>query len=129
MRSLILEEVLYCHGDHPCKVWNLPTKRGRWKRLYFLDECPICGHTVASLQLCSDDGMLRILSRKQDEEAIRLRDKLVKYAIQEFKTKQGSFSNEIIYYNNKGIVYNFNNYRVGKNEDFCMKKELLEING
>lgn len=114
-----MEETLYCHGDHPCKVWNLPTKRGRWKKLFFLDECPICGHTVASLQLCNNDGMLRILLRKTDKEAIKLRDKLTKYAFKSFSTKKGTFSNQLIFYNNRGIIYNFNDYKVGENKDFC----------
>lgn len=125
MRSLILEETLYCHGDRPCKVYHLPTKRGRWKRLYFLDECPFCGHTVASLQICTDSGLIKIVARRLDGEAIRLRDKLAKFVLRDFKTKHGSFSNELIFYNNRGIVYNFNDYRVGKNEDFCNRDEIV----
>lgn len=72
--------------------------------------------------------MLRILSRKVDADAIRLRDKLVKYAFKDFQPKQGSYANELVYYNNRGIVYNFNDYKVGRNEDFC-NKELVEICG
>ena len=120
---------IYCHGDRISKVYNLPTRRGRWKRLYFLDQCPFCGHTVASLEICYANGAVKIIARRTDNEAIKLRDKLVKYAIKEdFKTRQGSFANELIHYNNKGIIYNFNDYRVGKNEDFCNKK-LIEISG
>lgn len=130
MGSLVLVETgtLYCHGDRIAKVYNLPTNRGRWKRLYFVDECPICGHTVASLQICTTNGYVKIVARKLDAEAIKLRDKLAKYELKDFKVREGSYSNELIYYNNKGIVFNFNNYRVGTNEDFCTK-ELLEING
>ena len=74
--------------------------------------------------------MLKLLARKTNTEALRLRDKLIKFVVKkEFRTRQGSFSNEIIYYNNKGDIFNFNNYKVGKNADFCMKRELLEING
>ena len=126
-----MEETIYCCGyDHRAKVYNLPSKRGRWKKLYFLDECPFCGNSVCALWQCNDDGMLKLLARKTNTEALRLRDKLIKFVVKkEFRTRQGSFSNEIIYYNNKGDIFNFNNYKVGKNADFCMKRELLEING
>lgn len=108
-------------AEHKARVYNLPSKRGRWKKLFFLDECPFCGHTVASLQECTNDGQLRILARKIDKEAILLRNKLAKYISKDFRTKKGSFNNELIYYNNKGNIFNFNNYKVGRNEDFCMK--------
>lgn len=122
----MLDTVYCCMTEHKAKVYNLPSKKGRWKRLYFLDECPFCGHTIASLQECSNDGTLKILARKTDKEAIILRDKLTRFAFKEFKPREGSFPNEIIYYNNRGIVYNFNDYKVGKNEDYC-DKELIEI--
>ena len=124
-----MADTVFCCGmEWKAKVYNLPTKRGRWKRLFFLDECPWCGHTVASLQLCSNDGLIRILSRKTDKEAIILRNKVAKYISKDFKEKKGSFNNEIILYNNRGDIFNFNNYKVGVNSDFC-KKELIEING
>lgn len=129
MRSLVLDDTIYCClADHKSKVYNLPSKRGRWKRLYFLDECPFCRHTVASLQECDQEGHIKILARKTDKDALQLRDKLTKFISKDFKPRQGSFSNEIIYYNNKGDIFNFNNYKVGVNEDFC-KSELLEVNG
>lgn len=106
-------------AEHRAKVYNLPSKRGRWKKLFFLDECPFCGHTVASLQECKKDGTIRILARKTDKEALKLRNKLSKFAYLEFKPKQGSFSNELIFYNNRGTIYNFNDYKVGSNKDFC----------
>ena len=59
-------------AEHKAKVYNLPTKRGRWKRLFFLDECPFCHHTVASLQECTKDGMLKVIARKTDKEAMAL---------------------------------------------------------
>lgn len=122
-------DTVYCCGqEHKAKVYNLPSKRGRWKKLFFLDECPFCGHTIASLQECSKDGMLKILARKTDKEALKLRNKLAKYASIDFKPREGSYSNEIMLYNNKGDIFNFNNYKVGTNEDFC-KRELLEIKG
>ena len=115
-------------AEHKAKVYDLPSKRGRWKKLFFLDECPFCGHTIASLQECSQDGMLKVLARKTDKEAILLRNKLAKFFSQDFKEKKGSYNNEIIFYNNRGDIFNFNNYKVGKNEDFCMNK-LLEMKG
>ena len=118
---VLLESVYCCRKEHKARVYNLPSKRGRWKKLLFLDECPYCGNTVASLQECTKDGELRIIARKTGPEALILRNKLAKFINKDFKTRSGSFSNEIIFYNNKGIVFNFNNYKVGKNEDFCKK--------
>lgn len=110
-------------SEHRAKVFNLPSKRGRWKRLFFLDECPFCGNTVASLQECSKDGMLKILTRKTGKEALLLRDKLSKFAYKDFKPQSGSYSNQIIFYNNKGDIFNFNNYKVGTNEQFCISSK------
>lgn len=117
----MIDTVYCCMAEHKAKVYNLPTKRGRWKRLFFLDECPFCHHTVASLQECTKDGMLKVIARKTDKEAIILRDRLAKYEIKGFKPRMGTYNNERILYNDKGIIFNFNNYRVGKNEDFCNK--------
>lgn len=124
----MLDRVYCCSSEWGAKAYNLPSKRGRWKKLFFLDECPICGNTVAILQECTKDGMLRILARKTGPEAIKLRNKLAKFASKDFKEKKGSFNNEIILYNNRGDIFNFNNYKVGVNSDFC-KKELIEISG
>lgn len=121
MRSLKLLDTVYCcMAEHKARVYNLPSKRGRWKRLYFLDECPFCGHTIASLQECSQDGLIKILARKTDSEAIKLRNKLAKYVSKDFKPKQGSYNNELILYNNRGDIFNFNNYKVGTNAEFCI---------
>lgn len=122
----MLDTVYCCGQEHRAKVYNLPSKK-RWKRLYFLDECPFCGHTIASLQECDYDGSLRVI-RKIDKEALKLRDRLAKYQRKDFKPREGSFNNELILYNNRGDIFNFNNYKVGRNEDFC-NKELIEIKG
>ena len=125
---ILLDTVYCCMAEHKAKVYNLPSKRGRWKRLFFLDECPFCGHTVASLQECNQDGVIKILARKTDREALILRNKLSEFASIDFKPREGSFNNELILYNNRGIIYNFNDYKVGTNEEFC-EKELVEITG
>lgn len=126
---ILFENTIYhCGQEHRARVYNLPTKRGRWKKLFFLDECPFCYHTVATIWECSKEGMLKRLTYKLDKEAIKLRDKMASFAFKDFKEKKGSYSNEIILYNNKGNIFNFNNYKVGTNEDFC-SKTLVEING
>ncbi len=114
---------LYCCGlDHICKVYNLPFRGNkRWKRLYFLDECPFCGQTVASLQECDSNGMLRILARKTGDEAVRLRDKLTKLSCLKFKALSGTYEREIVLFNNKGIIYNLNNRRVCTNDEMLKR--------
>lgn len=111
------------------KIYNLKPKVNEfWRRLYFDDggnfEDSVC---IATLVISTKKGIITLCTRKNGE-ALKLKDKLAKYILKDFKVRSGSYSNEIIYYNNKGIIYNFNDYRVGKNEDFC-NKELLEITG
>lgn len=122
MRSLILVGV-------KGKIYNLIPKANEfWRRLYFDDggnfENSVC---IATLVASTKKGIIKICTRK-NLDALRLKDKLTKYILKDFKVKQGSYSNELIYFNNRGIIYNFNNYRVGKNDDFCTGK-LVEISG
>lgn len=121
-------EVVYCCGlEHPCRVYELPTSKV-WKRLYFLDECSLCGEIVASLQECNNLGFIRIIERKKGREAIILRDKVLRTIKNvQFQPRQGSIENERVKYNNKGIIYNFNNFRVGTNADFVKEKELKSV--
>ena len=103
------------------KVYNLYPKRNEfWRRLYFDDggnyENAVC---IATLVISTKQGIIKLCTRKNND-ALRLRDKLIKHILKDFRVRQGSYSNEFVYYNDKGIIYNFNNYRVGKNEDFCL---------
>lgn len=109
--------VFCCRSNQKCKVYELPT-RHLWKRLYFLDECESCGETIALLKECNFLGRIKTLKRYSGHTAVRLRDKLISKNLIWDNPKGGSFSNEIILYNNRGIIYNFNNRRIGLNEDF-----------
>ena len=114
---MLENSVFCCRSEQKCKVYELPTHHF-WKRLYFLDECESCGQTVAILKECTDLGQVKTLKRYTGKTAIRLRDSLLlKHQIWG-SPKTGSYSNELILFNNRGIVYNFNNRRVGTNEDF-----------
>lgn len=108
---------LYCCGfEQKCKVYELPTKKA-WKRLYFLDRCGICAQCVASLVECNNDGKIHILKRYTGKKAIHLRDKLTNKVLI-FEHKTGSMSGEQTFYNDMGIIYNFNRRKVGTNQDF-----------
>ena len=105
------------------KIYHLQPKINEfWRRLYFDDggnfENADC---FASLVISTKAG-IKTLCTKRNIEALRLKDKLVKHILKDFRVRGGSYSNELVLYNNKGIVFNFNNYRVGKNEDFCTNK-------
>lgn len=114
----LLERVCYCCGfDQKCKVYELPTRKN-WKRLYFLDECAVCGQPIASLQECGINGQIKILKRVSGKAAVKLRDTIALKKAYFDNLKTGSYSNELILFNNRGIVFNFNNRRVGVNEDF-----------
>lgn len=60
------------------------------------------------------------MGRYRGEKAVKVRDKTIK-EIKKFKGSNGSWQNQLIFYNNKGDIYNFNNQKVGKNEDFIKK--------
>ncbi len=116
-----MERLLYCCGlEQPCKVYELPTKKA-WKRLYFLDECAICSQTIASLQECDKNGFVKILKRCSGQKALELRDKLSLKVLVFDNTKKGTLSGERIFYNNRGIIYNLNNRRIGTQEEFLKR--------
>lgn len=115
-----MEHTLFCCNlEQPCKVYNLPSKK-LWKRLFFLDRCALCSQTIAAIWECSMDGTLKLITRKTGEKAINLRNKIISKKMKEFTVLSGTFSNEIVYYNNRGNIYNFNNRKVASQEKFLL---------
>ena len=114
------ETVFCCRSNQKCRVYELPT-RHLWKRLYFLDECESCGEPVALLRQCNFLGQVKILKRYSGHKAITLRDSLIHKQEIWDNPKGGSYSNELILFNNRGIIYNFNNRRIGINADFILQ--------
>lgn len=111
---------VYCCGyNQEARVYYLPAVNCIWKRYYFLDECFVCGQTIGVLQIKTKSGEIKNLHRFKGEKAFKYRDKIIKEN-QVFKVGSGSLQNERTFYNNSGIIYNFNNRKVGKNEDFCL---------
>lgn len=106
-----------CNLDQPCKVYEMPSRKA-WKRLYFLNSCAICGKSIATIWECSMDGTLRLVVRKSGVRAVELMNKIVSKKIKEFRVAVGSANNEMVYYNNKGVVYNFNNRRISSQDKF-----------
>lgn len=116
---------IYCCGYiQPAKFYNLPALNCIWKRYYFLEECLRCGQTIGVLQIKTKTGEIKTLHRFKGLKAQKYRDKIIKEN-QVFKVGSGSLANERTYYNNKGIIYNFNNRKVGKNEDFIKVNESV----
>ncbi len=95
----------------------MPTSKA-WKRLYFLDACAFCGQTVAAIWECSMDGGLKLITRKTGKKAVNLRNKIIQKKIEHFVVLSGTASNERVYYNNRGTIYNFNNRRIGSQKKF-----------
>jgi len=95
----------------------MPTKKA-WKRLYFLDTCALCKQTIAVIWECSMDGTLKLITRKTGKKAISLRDKILAKKFREFKVQTGTINNERVLYNNRGIIFNFNNRKIGSQEKF-----------
>lgn len=102
------------------KIYHLQPKGSEfWRRLYFDDggnfEAAEC---IATLVIANKAGIKKLCIKK-NTEALKLKDKLVKYILKDFKVRKGSYTNEFVLYNNSGTIYNFNNYKVGTNADFC----------
>lgn len=112
---------VYCCGYmQEAKIYNLPAINCAWKRLYFLNECCVCGQCIGLIKICTKKGEIKIVGRYRGEKALKLRDKIIKQ-IKKFKAANGTWNNQLIHYNNKGDIFNFNNQKVGTNEDFCIK--------
>ncbi len=122
MEGLALDKKIYCCGfNQPCKIYDLPVNFGTWKRLYFLDECAVCKQSIAIIKVCDEKGKIKTLKRCAGINAVKLRDKLSLKVPLFPNISKGSFDNERLFYNNSGIIYNFNNRRIGTNEEFCSK--------
>ena len=127
MEGLAMENYIYCCGFRQiCRVYNLPNKHFSWKRLYFIDECKVCKKSIAIIKVCTSSGTVKTLKRCSGKRAVKLRDKLT------FKERcfpdceKGTLENSRCFYNNAGVIYNFNNKRVGTNDEFCNRvKELV----
>ncbi len=102
------------------KIYHLQPKGNEfWRRLYFDDggnfedaEC------IATLVIFTKEGIKKLCIKK-NAEALRLKNKLAKHILRDFKIRCGTYTNEIVYYNNRGTIFNFNNYKVGTNAEFC----------
>jgi len=127
MEGLALKNFVYCCGfKQICKIYDLPNSHGLWKKLYFLDECIRCKQSIAIIKICDNKGIIKTIKRCSGQKAIELRDKLSLKRLTFSNIEKGTLDNSRRYYNNSGIIYNFNNKRVGTNEEFCKKvKELL----
>lgn len=116
-KEVILSTVYCCGFNQESKVYNLPAVNCAWKKLFFLNACCVCGQCIAQLKICTKKGEIKIIGRYRGEKALAIRDKIIK-EIKKYKAANGTWQNQLIHYNNKGDIYNFNNQKVGKNEDF-----------
>lgn len=64
------------------------------------------------------DGTLRLVVRKSGKRAVDLMNKIVSKKIEDYCVAVGSANNERVYYNNKGVIYNFNNRRISAQAKF-----------
>ena len=129
MEGSALEKFVYCCGfKQICKIYDLPSDNCLWKRLYFLDECIVCRQSIAFIKICSYNGSTKTIKRCSGEKAVELRDKLSLKALKFYKVEKGTLENERCYYNNFGIIYNFNNKRIGTNAWFCPDKKEFHGN-
>ena len=86
--------------------------------MQFTDECVVCGNCVAQIVKIVN-GVSKVIVRKRGLQAIQLLQRYLKMPIEYGIDKGGTYANSLIYYNNRGQVYDFNHRRIGSNEDFC----------
>ena len=106
-------EALYCCGQlHECRNYFISSN----KILQFVDECSKCGSCVAQI-VKFVRGKHRVVVRKKNKQALQLLQRYFNSPI-EYKELGGTYANSLIYYNNRGTIFDFNNCKVGENEDF-----------
>lgn len=113
---------LYCCGQlHKCRTYCIGTN----KLLQFTDECIVCGSCIAQIVKIVNNKA-KVVCRKKNKQAIQLLQRYLKADI-EYDVGKGSYANSLIYYNNKGTIFDFNNQRVGTNESFIRQSCLPHI--
>lgn len=115
-----MNSYLYCCGYlHKCRTYCI----GVNKLLQFTDECAVCGSCIAQIVKIVNNKP-KVVVRKKNEQAVLL---LQRYLIVNptEDVKNGTFANSLIYYNNRGEIFDFNNQKVGTNDDFVENKGLL----
>lgn len=122
--GIVMRNMVYCCGyDQPCRIFALPSKGKLWRRLYFLDGCFICKRPIGLIVECDRSYYTTVSVRKSGKKAVNLLNLTVKnFDIKELP-KNGTYANENLYYNNKGVIYNFNNRRISNQEEFLKRKE------
>lgn len=111
--EVALSSQLYCCGHlHKCRTYCIGTN----KLLQFVDECAVCGSCVAQIVKITNHKP-KVVVRKKNKQAIQL---LQRYLTVTFKgdIPKGTYANSLIYYNNRGNVFDFNNQKIGTNADF-----------
>lgn len=91
--------------------------------MQFVDECSVCGSCVAQIVKIVN-GHAKVIKYKRNEQAVQLLRRYLKEEIQ-YKLLGGTYANSLIYYNNRGNIFDFNNQKVGTNEDFCGHKHIV----
>lgn len=113
--EVALRDSLYCCGHlHTCRTYCISTN----KLLQFTDECAVCGSCIAQIVKIVKNKS-KVITRKKNKQALQLLRRYLTSTV-EYKNINGTYANSLIYYNNRGQIYDFNNQRVGTNEQFCM---------
>ena len=109
-----LNNLIYCCGYmHECRTYCI----GGDKYLQFIDGCCVCDTCIAQIVKVIK-GKYKIIVRKTNKQAIQLFERYLT-SVADFKEHKGTYSNLFVFYNNRGDIYNFNNQKVGTNEQFC----------
>ena len=107
--------ILYCCGNkYRCRTYCIATD----KLLQFTDECAVCGNSIAQVVKIVD-GKSKVIVRKRGQQALQLLQRYLKLPIEYSNIDSGTYANSLIYFNNRGQIYDFNYRKIGKNEDFC----------
>lgn len=96
-----------CAGLRKAKTYSIsPEENFMFAQIEYLEECPVCGHTIVQLTRIDFDNNVSVC-RKVNDKARKLFDKLKKVILFEKKEEgarlRGYYSNFYLNYNEYGV--------------------------
>jgi hypothetical protein len=124
-----------CAGLRKSKTYSIsPEENFMFAQVDYLDECPICGHTIAQLTRI-DFGNNVSVCRKVNDKARKLFDKIKKLILFEKKEEgvklRSYYSNFYLCYNEFGVkkrcYSNLSSLKIGLFENKEMNRENFSL--
>lgn len=114
MGGLSMAYIFCCNQKHLARVFDISSLNSHRKTLIFLDECSVCGQSVAVIKEFDKNMNCKRVYRRCGVQAINQLNKFSSQISNNFKIAYGSKENMSWKYQKNGRVYDFNNTSYGK---------------